>query len=161
MVRKRDRVIATLVVWIGILIAMSAILGRFTGPGLDMQNFWYYSGNVVTGGSSEAAVEVLNNINNFTNDVQSQTRQFAQAELLAYMPYIILLSALFLGGGLLCTIFIWRSVAVPGELIERVNAYKESASAPEPHLVHLDDDGELVHMPRESQPAPHYQEQTS
>jgi hypothetical protein len=144
-------------------MAMAVILGRLAEPGLDLQNFWYYSGSVVTGGSSEAAVELLNNINNFTIEIQSQTRQFAQAELLTYMPYIILLCALFLGGGLLCTIFIWRSVAVPGELVERVNAYKESASVPQAQVVQLDDDGELVHISPSpnAHPAQHYQEQTS
>ncbi|MBZ0286956.1 MAG: hypothetical protein K8I30_05035 [Anaerolineae bacterium] len=156
MVRKRDRVIATLIVWIGVLVAMAVILGRLTGPGLEMQNFWYYSGSVVTGGSSEEAMQVLDGINKITNDLQMQTRQYAQAELMAYLPYIVLLSAFFLAGGMLSTFFIWRSVVVPGALMDKVNLYKEIES--EPRAVHLDDDGELVHMVMDAEGQQHNRE---
>ncbi|MEO8610824.1 MAG: hypothetical protein ABI690_23205 [Chloroflexota bacterium] len=159
MVRKRDRVIATLIVWIGVLVAMSVILGRLSGAALDMQNFWYYSGNVVTGGSSEEALQALNSINGMMNQLQFQTQQFAQAEMFAYLPYVVLLSAIFLGGGLLSTLFIWRSVAVPAELAERVKDYKEFVPPPRT-VVHLDDDGELIHMATHSQSTQNYQEES-
>lgn len=150
MVRKRDRVIATLVVWIAVFISMAVILGRLTGPGVDLQNFWYYSGNVVTGGSSEEAIAALDNLNKITAELQFQTQQYAQTAVFAYLPYIILLTIIFLGGGMLSTFFIWRSVAVPGELVERVKEYREGV--PQPRAVHLDDDGELLHTAPESQP---------
>src|SRR5262245_47511195 len=108
MVRRRDRVVGTLLIWLAVVLALTMMIGRLNWAAIEMRNFWYYAGNVVTGASSEEANQLLNEISEITNQLASQTQQIAQTELLIYLPYILLITAVLLIGGVLSTIFIWR-----------------------------------------------------
>lgn len=150
MVRRRDRVVGTLLIWLAVLLSLTMIIGRLNWAAIEMRNFWYYAGNVVTGASSEEANRLLNEISQITGELSSQTQQIAQTELLIYMPYILLIAAALLLGGVLSTIFIWRSVLVPAEVSE---AIAERHSAPRSIDALLDDDGELIQPESDVHPA--------
>lgn len=49
MVTKRDRVVGILLVWIAVLIGMTAALGRLAQPAINNYNVWYWNFQVVTG----------------------------------------------------------------------------------------------------------------
>lgn len=153
MVRKRDRVISTLLVWIAVVMAMAMIIGRLNWAAIEMRNFWYYSGNVVTGASQEEATQILQDINIFTGELSSQAQQIAQAELFVYLPYVLLIGAVLLIGGVLSTMFIWRSVIVPAEVSEAI-AEKNAANQIAPRSIEtlLDDDGELLNPETDTPP---------
>jgi hypothetical protein len=144
MVRKHERVIGTLLVWIGVIVSMSMILDRLNYARVMMQNNWYYSGGVVTGASSEEALRLLEDHQELSQQVWSQVNQFAQVELLTYFPYLLLLGAVLLIGGVLSTMFIWRSVVVPEEVAEMVAEKQAEVQESERSLSSLlDDDGEI------------------
>ena len=147
MVRRRERVIGTLLVWIGVLISLAMILDRLNYARITMQNNWYYSGGVVTGASSEEALRLLEEHQELSQEIWMQINQFAQAELLAYFPYIFLLMAVLLVGGVLSTMFIWRSVVVPEAISEMVSEKQAEMREEEGRSLVLDDDGELVEHP--------------
>jgi hypothetical protein len=166
MIRKRDRVVGTLAVWIGILIAMGMILDRMNGVATNLQNNWYYGGNVVTGASPEEATRILGALQSMSNDLFLQVRQFTQAELLAYLPYFALLGLILLAGGVLSTLFIWRSVSVPAQISEAIASRmaedvegdgKQSTIQSLANL--LDDDGELHAVDTTSQPISHQRQE--
>jgi len=112
MVRRQERLIATLLVWIATLLALSAILERLLRPNLDMQNNWYYYAPVVTGENAEEASQAISRIQDISSSVYYQIQQFAHSELLQYSPAILFVSAAILLAAVLSTVFIWRSVIV-------------------------------------------------
>lgn len=157
MVRRRERVIGTLLVWIGVLISLSMIFDRLNYARIMMQNNWFYSGGVVTGASSEEAMRLLEEHQALSQDIWRQINQFAQAETLTYFPFIFLLMVVLLVGGVLCTMFIWRSVVVPqevGDMIAEKQAIINEQEAE--HSLVLDDDGEFVEV---NHPVTHQQRQ--
>ena len=93
MIRKRERVIGTLLVWIGILIAMGMTLDRMNGIHIWMQNNRYSSGNIVTGASQEEATQLLETLQSINNELFFQVRQFTFTELIPYLPYFALIGA--------------------------------------------------------------------
>jgi hypothetical protein len=154
MVRKRDRVIGTLLVWIGVLISTSMVLDRLNYARLDLQNNWYYTGGVLTGVSSEEANEILQNVQSISTEIYFQTQNFVKAELFTYWPYFLLIIGLLLAAGVVSTLFIWRSVIVPAEVREMIAANDYGESQPARSLATLlDDDGELVPLEDDPQPA--------
>jgi hypothetical protein len=146
MVRRRERVIGTLLVWIAVLISLSMILDRLNYARIMMQNNWYYSGGVVTGTSStEEGLRILEAHQDLSQEIWVQVNQFAQAELLTYFPYLLLIGAVLLLGGVLSTMFIWRSVVVPEAINEMVAEKQAAMNEPETeHSLVLEDDGELA-----------------
>ena len=148
MVRKRDRVIGTLLIWIGILFTMGMTLDRMSGISITMQNNWYNRGDVVTGASQEEATRLLETLQNINNELFVQVQQFTQTELMTYLPYFLIISAVLLVGGVLSTYVIWRSVVVPEAISEAIAASKEEdeeAQTDARSLASLlDDDGEIV-----------------
>lgn len=152
MLQKRDRVIATLLVWIAVLVALSMAIGRLSFIALDMWGMWYHPGSVITGATSEEAMRILNDFQTFNSELYNQTQQFARAEMLAYLPYVVLIGAVLLVGGVLSTMFIWRSVAVPAEVREAIAAGKDQTIR-RPEVFELDDDGELIQTEIDSQPS--------
>src|SRR5690606_41098710 len=98
MVRKTDRVIGTLVIWIAVLVMMAWTLGRLTYPFVQVQNAWYHA-SVVTGATSEEALQIFEDLQHVNSELFLQVNQFAQAEMLNYLPYILLVSAILLAGG--------------------------------------------------------------
>ncbi len=113
MVRRQERLIATLLVWIATLFALLAVLERFTRPILDIQNNWYYVSSVVTSQNPEEANQAINSIQEISNNIYFQTQQFANSELLTYSPAVLVVGAALLIAATLSTMFIWRSVIVP------------------------------------------------
>lgn len=148
MVRKRDRVIGTLLIWIGILITMSMILDRMNSISLYLQNNWYNSVNVVTGADPAEATQLFENIQSISNDLYFQVRQIAFYELTAYLPVFVFIGIALLVAGILSTYFIWRSVVVPEAIRETIAAHQEEGNQ-EPSSRQslanlLDDDGEIL-----------------
>jgi len=145
MVRRRDRVVGTLAIWTAVLVVLGIMLDRLNIINLQMQNFWYYTGSVVTGGSSEEAMEALQSLQNINNQYYGETLKFARAELLNYFPLIIILCAVLITAAVISTYFIWRSVVVPAEVSERIEARKtaERESA-RPLSALLNEDGEII-----------------
>ena len=163
MVRKRDRVIGTLLIWIAVLITMGMALGRLTGyPPMFLQNNWYYSGNVVTGASSEEATRILQEIQNVSQELFNEAQQFAQAEVFQYIPYVLLICGILLAGAVISTFFIWRAVLVPTEVSEAIAAGdipdRRRRTAPESLAKLLSDDGELHDSASDPQPERNHQE---
>jgi hypothetical protein len=146
MIRRRDRVVGTLAIWVTMLIAMGMMLDRMNIINISMQNAWYYAGSVVTGASSEEAMRILENLQHISNQYYTQTQQFARAELLNYFPLIIILCIILLAGAVVSTYFIWRSVAVPAEVSERIEARK-SQEATKSLAALLNEDGEIIPEP--------------
>jgi hypothetical protein len=143
---------------------MAVALAKLTTyPPLFMQNNWYYSGNVVTGASSEEATRILQEIQNVSQGLYNQTQQFAQAEMFHYIPYILLICGILLAGGVISTFFIWRSVIVPTEVSEAIAAgeiqeRKQRRTAPGSLANLLSDDGELHDSEAEPLPEHNHQE---
>ena len=147
MVRKQERVIGTLLVWIGILVTMSVVLSRITGIPIQMRNNWYNSGNVVTGANPEEAARLIESIQSINSELFFDVQRFATAELGAYLPYFVLICAVLLVGGVLSTMFIWRSVIVPADIEAAIESRKEDeADIPTGKTLAslLDDDGEFA-----------------
>lgn len=164
MIRKRDRVIGTLAVWIGITLAMGMILDRMNGIAINMLNNWYYAGNVVTGASPEEATQILQAFQTMADGLYRQVRGFAQVELLAYLPYFALLGLLLLVAGVLSTLFIWRSVIVPDQISETIAAgmSEDDAQSPKQSLASLlDDDGEIADVDTDFQPVSNHRQEPS
>lgn len=150
MIRKRDRVVGTLAIWVGALIAMGMMLDRMNSINISMQNAWYYTGSVVTGASSEEAIKILNDLQSLSNDYYTQTQQFVRAEMLTYFPLIVILCMILITAVVVSTYFIWRSVAVPEEVSERIEARKSAAEKPTTSLANLlNEDGELIPEPEQ------------
>lgn len=148
MVRKRDRVIGTLAIWVAVLITVSMVIDRMNFARLNMQNNWYYSGSVVVGQDSEAAMQIWQDLQSISSEIFTQTQQIAQAELFNYyFPYILLILGVLLIGAVLSTLFIWRSVIVPAgvsEVVAARNAQSHEREDRTPVASLLDDDGELI-----------------
>ncbi len=146
MVRKRDRVIGILVVWIGVFFGMAMALGRLAQPAINHYNVWYWNFQVVTGADPEEASEVIQGMQSVSNDLYYQVQQFANDEILQYAPLILFTGAILLIGALLSTWFIWRAVIVPEATSEEENSLK--ANLPFLHRTAesavVDDDGELI-----------------
>lgn len=144
MIRKRDRVVGTLAIWSGTLFALAMIIDRLYIINIQMQNFWYYTGSVVTGGSSEEAMQALQNLQSINNQLFTQVQQVARAELLAYAPLILILCLFLIAAAVISTWFIWRSVAVTPDVSERVEAWSSSRHPAAPLARLLNDDGEII-----------------
>jgi hypothetical protein len=155
MVRKQDRVIGTLVIWIAVSVILSMILDRLNYARLDLINHWYYSGAAVAGTTAEDATRILEELQQVGGDIFAQTQAMARAELLQYFPYILLICAVVIIGGVLSTLFIWRSVIVPAALHETLTQYhKQDAEQPVSRSLAnlLNDDGELAEADDDRQP---------
>ncbi len=164
MIRKRDRVIGTLMIWVAAVVSMMLAVGRLNDTNVWANNYWYHAGNLVTGATPEEATRIVNELQSIGQGFYTQTRQFAQAEMLAYLPYILLIAAIVLAGALLSTMFIWRSVAVPAEISERIagEAALEHTHAANESLAHLlDDDGELVDLDSAAAPRQRREQRSS
>lgn len=145
MIRKRDRVVGTLAIWLGAVIALGMMVDRLNIINIQMQNFWYYTGSVVTGGSSEEAMQSLQNLQSINNQIHMQTQQFARAELLQYFPFIAILCLVLIAAAVISTYFIWRTVAVPAEVSERIEARRSTGGKPTTSLATLlNEDGEII-----------------
>jgi hypothetical protein len=148
MVRKSERVIGTLLVWIGVLVSLSMMFDRLNYARVMIQNNWYYSGGVVMGAeSTEAGLRILEDHQHLSQEIWMQVNQFAQAELLTYFPYLLLIGAALLLGGVLSTMFIWRSVVVPQEVSDMIaekQAVIHEAETARSLSSLLDDDGEIA-----------------
>jgi hypothetical protein len=145
MIRKRDRVVGTLAIWAGALIAMGMTLDRMNFINIQMENAWYYTGSVVTGASSEEAMKILEDVQQISNQYFTQTQQFARAELLAYFPLIVIVCMVLIAAAVISTYFIWRSVVVPVEVSERIEARKSTGEKSTTTLASLlNADGEII-----------------
>lgn len=113
MVRKQERLMATLIVWAMTGLGLLSVMERFTRPILDVQNNWYYVSSVVTSQDPEAATQAINNIHEVSNNIFFQIQQFANSELLTYSPAVLVIGAALFIAATLCTMFIWRGVIVP------------------------------------------------
>ena len=131
MVRKHQRVIGTLIVWIMTLIALGMMVDRMNYGHLSSMFNWF-NANVVTGASSEEALRILDSVQQVSSDAYSQANHFAQTALYAYTPYFLLICALLLVGASLATMFIWRSVVVTHSLPELHRTEDESETWAEP-----------------------------
>jgi len=161
MVRKRDRVIGVLLVWVAILIGMALALERLTDLAVNDYNLWYGNFQVVTGANPEEANQALNGLQSLTNDLFFQTRQLGYSELFRYAPMILFIGATLLIGAMLSTLFIWRSVIVPETAIppEEENALKAKHHFSSHRIGHerevsaiVADDGELIeHLPDQAE----------
>ena len=163
MIRKRDRVIGTLAIWLGILVVLGMILDRMNGIAFSMLHTWYHAGNVVTGASPEEATRILEAFQALNNDLFIQVRQFTQAEMLAYLPYFVVLAIILLAGGVLSTMFIWRSVAVPTQISEAITAHRaadEEQPTNQSLASLLDDDGEIRDADPDYQTTKNYQQES-
>ncbi len=140
MIRKIDRVVGMLMIWVGVFISMIIIMTRLSYAHLVASNYWYYA-NVVSGATSEQAMRINDDLSTIGQQFYMQAQQFAQAELLTYLPYILLVAAMLLAGAVLSTFFIWRSVLVPDSVTEALVAEDNRQS-----LTELLEDGELVDL---------------
>jgi hypothetical protein len=162
MVRKRDRVIGTLLVWIAVLISMHSIIQALNYAPVYLQNYWYYSGNVVVGPNSEEAMQVWQDFQSISSSLFAQTQQIARTELFNYyFPYVLFILAILLIGAGLSTLFIWRSVIVPAAMSEAIAA-KNSESHEQTDARSLasllDDDGEFIHPDADVQPTQNHRQ---
>src|SRR5690606_3791461 len=137
-----------------VLVMMAWTLGRLTYPFVQVQNAWYHA-SVVTGATSEEALQIFEDLQHVNSELFLQVNQFAQAEMLNYLPYILLVSAILLAGGVISTLFIWRSVIIPDAVSETIRASAAEAdesSAPDSLASLLDNDGELVTVAAQDMP---------
>ena len=155
MVRRHERVIATLLVWIAELLAVSFTFDRLNAIRVQIENAWYFSGGVIAAATSEEAAQVMEEFQRLSSEVYSKAQILARAELAAYYPYILLICAMLLLGGIISTLVIWRSVIVPDKLKDMVEAYQEAEDDAQPAAQSLasllDADGEI---PETFQPEP-------
>jgi hypothetical protein len=152
MVGRRERVIGTLIVWVAVAIALVTTVGRFDWIYVYPNSLWFNPIGVVTGAASEDVGQLLSSLSTFTSELYTQMSQTAQMELLLYTHYILVVSAVLLLGGVLSTMFIWRSVIVPSTWSEKLSREKEQIEHQNRAVtVRLDDDGELIHTEIEPQ----------
>lgn len=163
MIRKRERVIGTLLVWIGILIAMGMTLDRMNYINIRMQNNYYNSGSVLTGANQQEATQLLETLQIINSELFFQVQAFTRAELTPYLPYFLLICAVLLIGGVLSTYFIWRSVVVPEALSEAIAAQREEdereTSGVRSLANLLDDDGEILTPDADFEPEHNHREE--
>lgn len=166
MVRKSERVIGTLMIWIAVPIAMLAALDRLNIVRVHMQNAWYHSTGVVTGAiSPEEGIQLMNELQQVNNDLYFQVQQFAGAEMFNYLPYLLLICAILLVGAIVSTMLIWRSVVVPEAMRQAIAAAEEDAeetAADHTSLASLlNDEGELLDPDTDFQPVRKYEQGSS
>lgn len=142
MVRRRERVIGTLLVWVMLLVSMGMLIDRLNYSRVDSVYHWFNASNVVTGADPAEAQRLIDSARELSNTVYLETRHFAQLELSSYTPLFILVFGLLLLGGVLATFFIWRSVVVPVAVADLDLGQPERSTQPMRSL--LSDDGELL-----------------
>lgn len=141
MVRKRERVLGTLIIWSAMLLMLVMLVERMTYPRIHMQNAWY-SYNIVTGATSEEATRILESFQTINSDIYNQLNGFAQAEMAGYLPYILLISGVLLAAGVISTLLLWRLAHVPASVRESMDAHTREDDTPLASL--FNDDGELI-----------------
>ncbi|MAS38087.1 MAG: hypothetical protein CL610_29090 [Anaerolineaceae bacterium] len=141
MVRKRERVLGTLIIWSAMLMMLVMLVERMTYPRIHMQNAWY-SYNIVTGATSEEATRILESFQTINSDIYNQLNGFAQAEMAGYLPYILLISGVLLAAGVISTLLLWRLAHVPASVRESMDVHTQEDDTPLASL--FDDDGELI-----------------
>lgn len=129
------------------MISMTVIVARLNYAHLMTSNYWYYA-NVISGTTPEQATRINNDLSSIGQEFSMQAQHFAQAELLTYLPYILLVTAILLIGGVLSTFLIWRSASVPDSISEVITAEDTRQS-----LTELLEDGELVDLAADGQNA--------
>lgn len=122
MVRKYDRIVGTLLIWIAIPIAILTLLNYFLAPRIGWQNAWYWPVSIITTNDPEAAGRALQAIDEISYNIQTSLDQFARDEVWHYAPLLLLIMLTVLAAGALCTYFIWRSVRLPD-----ANTFKDEA----------------------------------
>lgn len=161
MVRKRDRVIGTLVIWIAVIAAMSRIFEVLNRAPFHLHNSWYASGSVLVGQDSESALRVWEDVQSMSSNIYTQTYQFIQTELFSnHLPYLLLIVAALLVGAVIGTLFIWRSVIVPAGMSESIVIRTRSNEREErpPITALLEDDGELIEPIADPEPTHNHRE---
>lgn len=113
MVRRYERVIATLLIWIAVLVAFTGLIERFSRPIINFQNNWYYFSPVVTGADADEANQAISAVQNTSNQISHQIQAFTEAEILKYTPVLLIVGAVLLIAACVCTFIIWRSIVLP------------------------------------------------
>lgn len=110
MPRRTQRLIATLLVWIAILLTTGVIVSRAGLLEITSSIGGYWPSNVVTGGDAETVAGLLGRIQSINNEVWSQTQTMANELYTTYALWLVLMIGIILAGAVISTFFIWRSV---------------------------------------------------
>lgn len=160
MLRKYDRILGTLIIWIAILFSMYFLLGAFTYPRVSSQNVWYWPGNVVVSSDPDAANKAMQSLNAVSDKLYWTVDSFTRNELLAYWPALLVIAVILLAGGLVGTYFIWRHARLP-ELnsqtedqlafkLKNQKPLRRAAQSAEESGFALGEDGEIIQRSRTS-----------
>jgi len=106
--RGRDRLFATVTIWIAFAIVMSNMLDRFTQVVTDFSGLWppltFY------GDTSNPTYDQINELINRTgSQIVSQVDQVVARQMAASMPILVILSLALILAATLSTYFVWRN----------------------------------------------------
>jgi len=113
MPRRTQRLIATLLVWIAMLMTVGIVVSRIATPEVYPMNAWYPYGGMVTGTDPETANRLMQQIGAVTDGIWDSGRSLAMEYYGMYAVWLIAIVAILLMGGVAATYFIWRSAQLP------------------------------------------------
>jgi hypothetical protein len=145
MPRRTQRLIATLLIWLAVLITAGTVLSRIASPITSLNNAWYGVGNIVADGDVETANRLMNDLQQLANSLWPRSQQLAQEAYGQYIPWLMLMVGIILVGGMTATYIIWRSVYLP----ELPDAVEEPIMRAGKRRLQDDDDDERLEPARQ------------
>ncbi len=127
MINRRDRVIATLIVWGTMLITLVLFLQQFRSPGIDLWGNWYAYGSIMASDPLEAG-RIMDALSSFSSNNYLTIRMFITEQMKGYFPLLALLALVLIGTAVFSTFVIWRSVVIPKGAHELAEKRKSAAS---------------------------------
>jgi hypothetical protein len=118
MPRRSQRLIATLLIWIAILITVGVVVSRIAEPPVETWNAWYGYGNIVADGNAEAAAQTLNDISQMGSTLWQESRLIAMELYGQYAAWLLVIIGILLTGGIASTYLLWRGVYLPERIRE-------------------------------------------
>jgi len=145
MISRRDRVIATLIVWATMLMSLVLFLQQFRSPGVNIWGNWYAYGTFVGGDLAEAN-RVIDALSNFSSNNYQMIQSFITEQMRGYYPLLALLVLVLIGAAVFSTYVIWRSIIIPDNAHELAEKRKSAANLEQAErgIRHADDEHPTV-----------------
>ncbi|MCC6615607.1 MAG: hypothetical protein IT320_19195 [Anaerolineae bacterium] len=152
MISRRDRVIATLIVWGTMLMSLVLFLQQFRSPGVNLWGNWYAYGSIMASDPLEAS-RIMDALSGFSSNNYLTVQTFIAEQMRGYFPLLALLSLILIGTAVFSTHVIWRSVIIPKGAHELAEKRKAAASLEQVERDFPQAEAELPDLPEEAESA--------
>jgi hypothetical protein len=110
--RGRERLVATVAVWIAFAIVMNNIVDRFTRVSAEFTGLWpnmgfYGSQAPVTDADWDRLNQAMDSANQISQSLMNQVNESISAQMTSNMPILVILALALILAATLSTYFIW------------------------------------------------------